>query len=425
MTSENSETDRPTVHIVYCRDCGEAADRGEAHLIDDSADRYHSHLCADCAPTETEQSTADAVIFGERAGQLYVLLILRGWEPFKGCLALPGGYVEPGEATEPAARRELAEETGLSVGALTSVGFYFAPGRDPRGRFVSTAYTCRVVGTPILTAGDDAAQARWVPIDVALAEGTELAFDHALIIRDALRLSNDTSVTIAPAAEVTEPLTLIVESSTETAAGPVTVSAPSLAALVATLTAAGLTVSVRHFPETGTVSYVHADRAEVSLTLRRPNESEIPAARTATEPAAETADDGAQYAHKPMVRVGYPVRVLPADPDSSKHSGRGRYQGSTGIVMRRGADGWAGEGQPGTERWGVRLDNATADPEVTSADRIVFFRATDLEVIGDVSQDNTDPYPCANCHGRGRSGLAPLDPCSRCDGNGVDPYVNL
>jgi 8-oxo-dGTP diphosphatase len=151
-------------------------------VMDRSAD-----VAAEAEANEA-QATADAVIFGERKGQLYLLLIMRGWEPFKGCLALPGGYVEPGELPEAAARRELAEETGLSVGALTSVGFYFAPGRDPRGRFVSSAYVGRVVGTPILTAGDDAAEARWVPVDVALSDSVELAFDHALIVRDALKL---------------------------------------------------------------------------------------------------------------------------------------------------------------------------------------------------------------------------------------------
>lgn len=139
--------------------------------------------------------------------------------------------------------------------------------------------------------------------------------------------------------------------------------------------------------------------------------------------AALTGPAGAEAAdpEPEPVRVGYPVRVLPADPDSSTHSGRGRYQGSTGIVMRRGTDGWAGEGQPGTERFGVRLDYSASSPD---GGQIVYFRATDLVVIGEVSQNNADPYPCANCHGRGRSQLAPLDPCIRCGGTGSDPYVN-
>lgn len=200
------------------------------------------------------------------------------------------------------------------------------------------------------------------------------------------------------------PATWIMEPGNGPVGGPLAVTVSDLRAFLDTLTAAGLTVSLSRFPRSETVSYVHADRGDVSLTFRRPNPGEI-------RPAAD-----------PTIRVGYPARVLPADPDSSKHSGRGRYQGSTGIVMRRGADGWAGEGQPGTERWGVRLDNATSEPH--GRDRIVYFRASDLELTGEVSQDNSDPYPCGNCHGRGRTQLAPLDPCLRCGGNGVDPYVN-
>lgn len=55
-----------------------------------------------------------------RAGT--VLLVRRGHEPSRGFYAFPGGRVEPGETMEQAARRELFEETGLAVGALSLVG---------------------------------------------------------------------------------------------------------------------------------------------------------------------------------------------------------------------------------------------------------------------------------------------------------------
>lgn len=132
--------------------------------------------------------TADVVLFGERDGQLYVLMVTRRWHPFMGYRALPGGMVETNEETVDAAHRELFEETGLRLGHLEYVGVYAAPGRDPRGRYVSFAYTARLAHLPKPTAGDDAATAEWVLVDEALATGTQLAFDHKQVIGDALRV---------------------------------------------------------------------------------------------------------------------------------------------------------------------------------------------------------------------------------------------
>src|ERR1700754_3805735 len=71
----------------------------------------------------------------------HVLLIRRRWEPYQGCWALPGGYVDHGETFAQAAERELAEETGLKgAGGLIRVGLYDAPDRDPRGRVISVAH---------------------------------------------------------------------------------------------------------------------------------------------------------------------------------------------------------------------------------------------------------------------------------------------
>lgn len=144
--------------------------------------------------TETWQDpdialTADVVLFGEHNEQLYVLMVTRRWNPFVGRRALPGGMVEADEETITAARRELLEETGLLVGAMQYVGVYSAPHRDPRGRWVSFAYTTRLPRLQQPTAGDDAATAEWVLVDEALAFGTELAFDHERIIGDALRIA--------------------------------------------------------------------------------------------------------------------------------------------------------------------------------------------------------------------------------------------
>jgi 8-oxo-dGTP diphosphatase len=138
---------------------------------------------------ETARLTADVVLFGERDNALHVLMIRRGWPPYTDYWARPGGHVDVGEDTEAAAQRELAEETGLCIGRVLFVGAYAEPGRDPRGRYVTFAYTARLAHTPTPTAGDDAAEAEWMLVDQALSTGTRLAFDHYQIIHDALRVA--------------------------------------------------------------------------------------------------------------------------------------------------------------------------------------------------------------------------------------------
>ncbi|MFD7670133.1 NUDIX domain-containing protein [Streptomyces anulatus] len=114
-----------------------------------------------------------------------VLVIERGWDPHKGMNALPGGHVDPGESSRAAAARELLEETGVQVDAsdLMQVGVWDAPGRDPRGRYITAAYLVTVPDDTTTRAGDDAAAVRWVPLD---APGT-LAFDHGQIVATARR----------------------------------------------------------------------------------------------------------------------------------------------------------------------------------------------------------------------------------------------
>lgn len=143
------------------------------------------------AVAESASLTADVVVFGVLAGQVRALVIRRGWPPFQGCWALPGGYVNAGEETAHAARRELAEETSLVLpeGFLEFVGVYAQPGRDPRGRVVTFAYTTRVQGLPRVIAADDATEARWVPVVELLCAPGVLAFDHQRILADALRVA--------------------------------------------------------------------------------------------------------------------------------------------------------------------------------------------------------------------------------------------
>lgn len=127
--------------------------------------------------------TADCMVVRHRAE---VLLVKRGNEPFKGCWALPGGFMEMDETIERCAVRELQEETSLTVSEeqLRLIGVYSAPGRDPRGRTVTAAYRVDVAAGDGATAGDDAAEVRWWPLDKL----PPLAFDHADIIADGCRL---------------------------------------------------------------------------------------------------------------------------------------------------------------------------------------------------------------------------------------------
>lgn len=132
--------------------------------------------------------TVDIVVFTVRHGRFLVALIERGTEPYKGAWALPGGFVGPDEDLETAARRELAEETGLDspAGHLEQFGAYGDPGRDPRMRVVTVGYWSIVPDLPELRAGSDAAASHLVAVDDALADPEGLAFDHHRILCDAV-----------------------------------------------------------------------------------------------------------------------------------------------------------------------------------------------------------------------------------------------
>ena len=119
------------------------------------------------------------------AESLEVLVIRRGSEPFAGRLALPGGFVLSDEAVDAAARRELAEESGLSAAELPGVHLeqlatFGSVDRDPRMRVVSVGYLGLTRSRPAPVAGSDAIEAMWLPVTDALA--ADLAFDHRQIL---------------------------------------------------------------------------------------------------------------------------------------------------------------------------------------------------------------------------------------------------
>lgn len=128
------------------------------------------------------QLTVDAVL----TDGTHVLLIQRAKDPFKGYLAFPGGRVDAGETLEAAARRELREETGITlIPDLMPLIILDAPGRDPRpGHTAAHVFWARVP-TAVLHAARAQSDAEAIHV-VALAtlELTRMAFDHALAIHE-------------------------------------------------------------------------------------------------------------------------------------------------------------------------------------------------------------------------------------------------
>lgn len=104
-----------------------------------------------------------------------VLLVRRGREPLKGQWSLPGGAVELGETLEEAIFREVWEETGISVAAMSLLTAVDRIERDGKGlvryHYVLADFLCGVVGGASeapLRAASDAADCRWVPMKEAL-----------------------------------------------------------------------------------------------------------------------------------------------------------------------------------------------------------------------------------------------------------------
>jgi 8-oxo-dGTP diphosphatase len=118
--------------------------------------------------------TVDCII--ELPGERIVLVRRKnppvGW-------ALPGGFVDEGEALDTAAAREALEETGLKVKLVEQFFTYSDPKRDPRQHTISTVYLATAEGEP--KGSDDAAEAKAYALD---ALPKDLCFDHGTILSD-------------------------------------------------------------------------------------------------------------------------------------------------------------------------------------------------------------------------------------------------
>jgi 8-oxo-dGTP diphosphatase len=111
-----------------------------------------------------------------------IVLIKRGFPPFKGKWALPGGFVEIGETVESACIREVMEECGIEVEIIKTLGVYSRPDRDPRRHTITIAFIA-TWKSGVLAGSDDAAVAEL--FTKTQLENLELAFDHREILRDA------------------------------------------------------------------------------------------------------------------------------------------------------------------------------------------------------------------------------------------------
>ena len=113
-----------------------------------------------------------------------IVLITRKNEPFKGKLALPGGFADEGELIEDTAKREAKEETSLDVELKEILGVYSIPDRDPRGHMMATVFIAEPKNGTV-KGGDDAVAAAWFKIDEKILN--ELSFDHKKIVTDYLK----------------------------------------------------------------------------------------------------------------------------------------------------------------------------------------------------------------------------------------------
>ena len=126
--------------------------------------------------------TVDMLILDKSGSSPKILLIERRNDPFAGCWAMPGGFVDENEDISDAALRELREETSLTDVALHQFGAFGKPGRDPRGHTITIAYW-GIADNPLqASAADDAKNLKWFEI----CNLPSLAFDHLEIIQDGL-----------------------------------------------------------------------------------------------------------------------------------------------------------------------------------------------------------------------------------------------
>jgi len=177
--SSRAPTSRPGASVRFpCARCGRPIRRAENG-------RPPKIRCPRCRYLIYDYPRPCAGVIVMRGGD--VLVLRRAHPPKRGWLDIPGGFMDAGESIEGAARRELKEETGLTVGRLDALGFYWDRyylkgfGWFPTMNFYFLAHWQR--GVPV--AADDAASAEWVPLARLGRPGQRLAWRHmTAVFRD-------------------------------------------------------------------------------------------------------------------------------------------------------------------------------------------------------------------------------------------------
>jgi 8-oxo-dGTP diphosphatase len=126
----------------------------------------------------------DALIVKENK----ILLIKRNKEPWKGKLALIGGFVEWGETVEQAVIREVKEETGLKVKIKNLLGIYSNPKRDPRGHVISIVFVVKPVGGKLKSSKEG--EVNWYKLDKNVINLFHPKSDHRDMVRKYLKSKN-------------------------------------------------------------------------------------------------------------------------------------------------------------------------------------------------------------------------------------------
>ena len=134
----------------------------------------------------------DCIIFGFSQGELSLLLLKRRFDPGKGNWSLMGGFVQEGESVDNAAKRVLAELTGLTDVYMEQVGVFGEVDRDPGERVISTAYYALVNINEYDRQLVEEHNAYWIKID----ELPTLLFDHQQMVDKARQLMKTQSATM-------------------------------------------------------------------------------------------------------------------------------------------------------------------------------------------------------------------------------------